>query len=344
MRERAFLKILDDYGNEIENELVNYLREKRRDALPHEFIAQVYDRLEDYVLRSGIRLASCITVLIFEGYRDNDRPDCGILKVCAGIELYRHAILIHDDLVDRDDLRRGDNTFHKLFGALSNRFGESVGIFTGNIVYTLALDCILGSSFNRDLLYDSIRTLNGAFQSVNESQMLDVLFEYTEPGEAEWYRMASKRAASLFRATMLIGAILANAPDKDKEIYTDAAEHMGYAFDIHDDIMGTFATEEEYGRTPNGDIKLFKKPLHLIYTLSNEQEDVVSELKAMIQQDDFHRVRALIREYGLEPAKDKARAHAQNAVALIEHTALNSKIKQFFRDLICSIAADLEQY
>lgn len=80
--------------------------------------------------------------------------------------------------------------------------------------------------------------LNKAFQRLNESQMLDVLFEYTEPDEAEWYRMASKRAAPLFQATMLIGTILANAPEKDKKILKDAAEHMGYAFDIRDDIMG----------------------------------------------------------------------------------------------------------
>ena len=87
-----------------------------------------------------------------------------------------------------------------------------------------------------------------------------------------------------------------------------------------------------------------EKPLHLVYTPSNALEDLVSELKAGLQQDDFNRMRALMRAYGLEKAKDESRAHAQNAVVLIELTALNSEIKQFFRDLICYIAADLERY
>ena len=339
---RAVHKGLSTCGKEIERELEEYFRAKRRDTGYHEFVADLYERLEAYVLRKGTRLASCITLLIYNAYKSDEGLDNEILKVCAGLELYRHAILIHDDLVDRDDLRRGDTTFHKLFGARSRRFGESAGLFAGNILYSLALDCILKSAFERELLYDSMRVLNTEYCNVNESQMLDVLFEHKEPDEAEWYRMASKRAGSLFRAAMLIGAVLSNAPAREKELLTKIAEHMGYAFDIRDDIMGTFGTEDEYGRKPEGDLRLFKKPLHLIYTLSNARG--ADNLSALLKTDDFEGIRGLIRAYGLERAKDKSREHAQTALSLIEQTAMNAELKQVFRAFISYSMESLDRY
>ena len=342
MDELAVHKILNKYGEKIEKEIEKYFRDKRRDARDHEFIAQLYNSLEAYVVRKGTRLASCITLLVYNGYKD--RVDNEILKVCAGIELYRHAILIHDDLVDLDELRRGETSFHRLFGALSKRFGESVAIFAGNSLYSLALDCILNSQFERKVLYDSIMVLNKEYSNVNESQILDVLFEYKKPDEVEWYQMASKRAASLFRAAMLIGAILSNALEDDKEILTQVAEHMGYALDIRDDIMGTFATEEDYGRKPIGDIKLFKKPLHLIYTLRNPGEDIVTDLRTMLKTNDVNGVRELIRTYGLGRAKEKSREHAKNAMTLIEQTALHGDVKHFFRAFLSYISESLDWY
>jgi geranylgeranyl diphosphate synthase type II len=85
---------------------------------------------------------------------------------------------------------------------------------------------------------------------VNESQVLDLLFEYKTPDVNEWYVMASKRAASLFKASLLVGAVLADASEKDLRLLGEAAEHIGYCFDIQDDIIDTFASEEQYGRRP----------------------------------------------------------------------------------------------
>lgn len=342
MKEVALHTTRDNCRKEIERELKSYFEDKKRDALDHEFISQVYERLEEYVLREGARVASCSTLLVYKGYEKSVHSE--IVRVCAGLELYRHAILVHDDLVDMDEVRRGGTAFHKLFEALSRRFGESAGIFAGNLLYSLALDCILTSQVERNKLFESLRVLNRAYTQVNESQILDVLFEYKEPDEGEWYQMASKRAASLFRATMLIGAILANAPERDKTILSNAAEHMGYAFDIRDDIMGTFGTEEEYGREPKGDLALFKKPLHLIYTLANARAGSAFDLRALLERNDMNGARELIRAYGLEPAKDKSRAHARTALTLIEQTHMNGDIKQFFRDFIGYISGSLDRY
>jgi len=119
----------------------------------------------------------------------------------------------------------------------------------GNILYALAIESILESGFDHEKLTDVVSLFSSGFRDVNESQILDMLFEYQEPDVDEWRTMASKRAASLFRTSMLTGAILAQAPEWDCKILEEAAMHIGYAFDIQDDIIDTFASQEQYGRS-----------------------------------------------------------------------------------------------
>lgn len=100
------------------------------------------------------------------------------------------------------------------------------------------------------------------FKEVNESQILDLLFEYKDVDVGEWYTMASKRAASLFKTTTLTGAILANAPPEDIGLLKEVGMHIGYAFNIQDDIIDLFASKKQYGRDPGRDV-LFEKALNL---------------------------------------------------------------------------------
>src|SRR3972149_9711745 len=107
-------KTLDSYSVLIEERLRDYFVEVKKKALGyHPFMAEVYSDLEEFVLRRGKRLASYSTLLTYQGYAG--KVDSSILNVCVGVELYRHCILVHDDLVDSDDLRRGERTLHKVF-------------------------------------------------------------------------------------------------------------------------------------------------------------------------------------------------------------------------------------
>ncbi|MFB0502120.1 MAG: polyprenyl synthetase family protein, partial [Candidatus Bathyarchaeia archaeon] len=105
---------LDRYGALIEEKMRNFFIEARNAAkIYHHYVEKVYSSMEEFVLRKGKRLASCSTLLTYRGYTGDINDQ--ILKVCVGIELYRHSILIHDDLVDKDEFRRGGKTFHRMF-------------------------------------------------------------------------------------------------------------------------------------------------------------------------------------------------------------------------------------
>ncbi len=346
----SWKETLNRYSKLVEEKLKDFFTEAKSVAQAyHPFIGKVYSNMEEFMLRKGKRIASCSTLLTYKGYTGN--VDDQILKVCVGIELYRHCILVHDDLVDKDNFRRGRKTFHLLLAENHDeRLGNGTTVFTGDAMYALALQFMLNSGFSQEKLGKVALLLSESYRNVNESQILDLLFEYKEPDVNEWYVMASKRAASLFKTTILIGAILGNAPETDLQVLEKAAMHMGYSFDIQDDIIDTFASLEQYGRPPGGDLLLGKKPLHIIYALKLADKKGVNTLKKLtakkqISIESLELVRQTISESGgLDAAKKKSKEHAEKAKQLIAKTSLSSETKRFFASLITYIEESLDWY
>jgi geranylgeranyl pyrophosphate synthase len=346
-------KILDHYSAIIEERVKTFLNEAVKEASDyHPFIMNVYADIEEYVLRKGKRLASCSTLLTYKGY--TGKVDEKILNVCVGIELYRHAILVHDDIVDMDKQRRGGSTLHKKFtdsySPYDGRFGEATAVFAGNIAYELGVQAIITSGFPEKKVNQLLLLFSEGYRAVNESQILDLLFEHKEVDVEEWRVMAGKRAASLFKVTLLVGAILGNAPEKDLKLLEEAAENMGYSFDIQDDIIDSFAPKEEYGKSPCLDISKNKKPLHVIYALNSADQAKSEALKCLLGKEflsfgEIDLIRKLLRESGgLDAAKQESIKHAEQAKMFISKTSLTKDVKDFFSSFISYIEDSLDWY
>jgi len=346
-------KTLDKYGAVIEERLRTFLDENVKEASDyHPFIEKVYSNIEEFVLRKGKRLASCSTLLTYKGY--TGEVDEKILKVCVGVELYRHAILVHDDLVDMDDTRRGGSTLHKKFmnrcSPCDNRFGDGAAVFAGNITYALAIRAIMESGFPQEAVNMVLRLTSEGYRDVNESQILDLLFEQKDVSVDEWTVMASKRAATLFIVTLLTGAILAGAPEADLPLLSAAAENMGYSFDIQDDIIDSFAKKEDYGRSTCLDLSKNKKHLHIVHALHSKDPKTSEALKRLLGKQflsagEKDLARKLLRESGgLDAAKQTSKKHAKQARAEINQTSLTGDIKEFFNSFILYIEESLNWY
>jgi geranylgeranyl diphosphate synthase, type I len=346
-------KTLNKYGALVEERLRTFLDEAVKEAANyHPFIGKVYGDMREFVLRKGKRLASCSTLLTYKGY--SGTVDEKILNVCVAVELYRHAILVHDDLVDMDESRRGGSTLHKKFtnnySPYDPRFGDGAAVFAGNIAYALAFRALIDSGFSEEKVNKVLRLTSEGYRDVNESQILDLLFEQKDVSVDEWTVMASKRAASLFKVTLLTGALLADAPETDMKLLTETADNMGYSFDIQDDIIDSFAKKEEYGRSTCLDISKNKKPLHIIYALNSENPKKAEALKCLLGKQflsfgEKDLARELLRESGgLDKAKHVSKTHAQQARKLITQTSLTDDVKEFFNSFIQYIEDSLDWY
>jgi geranylgeranyl diphosphate synthase type II len=341
-----YTELLDSYGSIIEDDLKELFSGLIGNSESyHPFIAYAYGTLGEFVLRGGRRLSACSTLMVYKGYANE--IDERIVKASSGIELYRHSILAHDDIADDETMRRSGKTLHETFADDRDRhFGSGSAIFAGNILYSLAIKSVLDSGFNDDRLAEVIGLLSSDYKDINESQMLDLLFEYKEPSVEEWRVMASKRAASLFRTSMLTGAVLAGAPEDDRRLLEEAARHIGYAFDIQDDIIDTFASKDQYGRDPCGDITKRKKPLHIIIAMERDRhlasimETGTSPTDAIIKE-----IQEIVRSSGaLDAAKSISREHAQEAEKLITRTGMNREAKDFFVSFIRYVDESLDWY
>ena len=339
------METLDGYTALLDEKISEFFACRPEHA--HPFTAEVYSALEEYCLRKGKRIASCTALLTYQGYVGGLNEI--ILRACVGLELYRHAILIHDDLVDGDTERRGGRAFHCLFEG-DERLGTATAVFAGNLLYALALNALGGGGFEAGKQERVRSLLVEEYRNVNESQCLDLFFEYREPSLDEWRIMASKRAASLFKATLLTGAILAGAPEEEFPLLEKAASEIGLSFDITDDIIGTFATEEEYGRPTGGDIRLGKKPLHVIYAyrmLRGAELEEYRELlkKRRLTEEEMERVKELTTGCGaLEAARSDSRRHAEAAKEAIAETSMNPEAKRDFSGLIDYVSQSLDWY
>ncbi|VVB62703.1 Geranylgeranyl diphosphate synthase [uncultured archaeon] len=343
-----YTAVLDRFGCLIEDDLKRQFDQLTKEASDyHPFMGEVYDAAGEFVLRGGRRLSSCSTLIVYKGYT-NEIND-SIVRACSGVELYRHSILVHDDIADTELQRMGGKTLHKIFEERQDEhFGIGSAIFIGNILYSLAIRAVLESGFDSSKLVRVTNRFSSDFKDINESQILDLLFEYKGPNVGEWTVMASKRAASLFRTSLLTGAVLASAPEKDYRLLEDAGRHIGYAFDIQDDIIDTFASKDQYGRVPCGDVSKRKKPLHLILALEMEKNGRLAKIMESgnkITDDDIKDIQDLIRDSGaLEEAKSISRNHAMEAARQIPETEMNEEAKDFFVSFISYVAESLDWY
>jgi geranylgeranyl diphosphate synthase type I len=343
----SFEEVLDEQSRIVEIELRRFLGEERGKGHGyHRLIGQLYDAIGEYSTRGGKRLAACSTLVAYEGYTGH--IDDRIVKVACGVEVYRHCILVHDDLVDRDDTRRGGGTLHMMMiGEMDYRFGQGTAVFAGDILSSMAVRPIIRSGFEAEKILEVLDMITTEYQEVNESQILDLMFEYTSPDRMEWEIMASKRAASLFRATLLAGAILGEAPAEDLGLLREAGEHIGFAFDIQDDIIDTFASEEQYGRVPCGDVHKGKKPLHIVLAMERDDEFAQLMIQAHRREGglDVEGIRHIIVESGaLEEAKDISRQHADIAKERIMATSMGYQSKDFFISFIDFVKESLDWY
>lgn len=313
----------------------------------HPFVGELYRQLENFVLRRGKRIASGCCLLVYKGY--SGKIDEMALRVSEAVELFRHCILVHDDLVDDDEYRRGGPTLHKLFGlSHSQRLGFGVAVFAGGILFSLAVSKLMSSGLQGNLVERLVEVLAGGYRDVNESQVLDLLFEFKEPNAEEWRRMAAKRAASLFKVALLCGGVAAAADEVELNLLRQAAEHMGPLFDIQDDIIDLYANQEVYGRPPGRDITLNKKPLHIVYALQKAdagRNSLKNLLGKPLTAGDLELARELVSSYGaLEMAKSDARNYGAKAKEILARTKLSGSAKDALYRLIDYMTESLDWY
>lgn len=220
---------------------------------------ELYNAMRHLLDAGGKRLRPSALLLAAEavgGKADN------VLPAAVSIELIHNFTLIHDDIMDEADLRRGLPTVHK-------KWGVSRAIIAGDALYSKAFEILSCAKSEPSQIVESIELLSKTCTDICEGQWMDMNFQTRKDvTEEEYIRMVEKKTAVLFATAMRIGGILAGAKRDESRALWDFGRMAGVGFQIYDDVIDLITPEEILGKAQGGDILEGKRTLIVIHALS----------------------------------------------------------------------------
>lgn len=247
---------IQDVRARIERRLETLLDEKRSRAeafLPEATI--LVETVRDMTLRGGKRVRPALLVAGYQAVANADDL-APIVDASVAAELLQTYLLIHDDWMDGDLTRRGKPTIHV---SLADHFGDahvgaSLAVLAGNLASAYAWEALCSSSFGDD----RIRAALAAFMEMHEHVVAGQLLDLTGAGSIEVMHML-KTASYTVRGPLRIGAILGGASDEQLHALDGYARAIGIAFQLRDDILGTFGDSSVTGKSAASDLRAGKK-------------------------------------------------------------------------------------
>lgn len=282
--------------------------------------------LKDFILIAGKRLRPALFYLGYKLYSDSNLDE--IEQHSIFLEFTQAYLLIHDDIMDEDEMRRGRITVHKKYGEkFDERTGSSIAIIIGNIANHLA---------NKLIPNELKQDYNEYMINVNMGQAFEIMSEYNPATQEDILRFyQDKTAYYSFIAPLVMGAKLAGSSELDK--LKLIAKNMGIAFQIQDDIIDIFSNET--GKDLASDFLQGKKTLLLEKTFSNLELSNAQLLrsiqnKSKLGSDDIEFLRLCIRKSGsLDYCKDLSQQLIVEAKTLIRSLNGNQDVKQLLIEL-----------
>ena len=346
----SFRDLWNSHMKKVNHALVSFLDEKINEA---ENVSPVnsrfYEDIKDFILRGGKRLRPMGLIFAYEGVGAKYKGDIYRASLC--VELLHNSTLVHDDIIDHDELRRGGPTFHvlyrdrfrEMFGeGDAEDFGVAMGILGGDLVWNLGLEAVLTSGFPSEQCVEAARLFQKAFRDVVDGVLYEsFLARKGDVSEDEYMLMIKLKTACLFEKSLLIGAVLGGGTREQMRVLSDYAIKVGQAFQIQDDILGSFGKEEVTGKPADSDIKEGKKTILVVKTFEfvdrNERERMLNILgKGDASPEEVDFVRDLFVKSGaLDYAKKKALNLKDEAKKLLKQAdpSLSTNAEKFFSDL-----------
>ena len=317
--QEIFALVKDELG-EVENEFV------RQSDSPVRTIAEIGRYLQE---SGGKRIRPCLLLLCTKM--------CGpvsqaAIKLATVVEFIHAATLVHDDIIDGADLRRGRSSVNR-------KWGNEVTVLAGDWLYMQAFSVALG-----ERSFQILDTLIDLTQRMVEGELIQLTFNGGRVGESDVLDVARRKTAYLFSGCARIGGILGGADSKQLQALADYGLNVGLAFQMVDDILDFSSTQKVLGKPVVSDLKEGKLTLPLVYALDCCNVQEAQKIETVLKEQKYETVSAeeivaIVEKYQtLQKTMELARnfaSQAQRALALFvpspHRDALHS-IPQFILD------------
>lgn len=316
-------QIIKDFLQEELDVFDRFLKESINNVNPR------ISRIIDYIFKSnGKRLRPMLVLLTAKA--------CGQILPetyhgAVTVELLHTATLVHDDVIDKSDKRRGRASVNALFD-------NTKAVLVGDYLLSSAL---VESVKTKDLTI--VRIMSELGKSLAEGELVQFsLADDVFIDEASYFEVIEKKTASLLRASVTIGALTAGASSQTVSAFSRLGGILGICFQIRDDIFDYF--KNDIGKPTGNDIKEGKVTLPLIYALQNapkNNSDLILQIihSRLFTDDNLERIIQFAKEYGgIEYAQNKINELLEEAGSIITDLSIDGEIKVLFRLLLSYIS------
>lgn len=236
----------------------------------------LYDPITYVLSMGGKRIRPVLMLMAYNLYKEDVTR---VLSPATGIEVYHNYTLLHDDLMDRADRRRGRETVHKVWN-------DNAAILSGDAMLVLAYQFMAECPI--EFLKEVMTLFSLTALEICEGQQMDMEFEQRNDVAAEEYlEMIRLKTSVLLAASLKIGALLGGASQEDAEHLYNFGMNMGVAFQLKDDLLDVYGDAVVFGKNIGGDILCNKKTYLLIKALEHADEEQLCQLSHWINTDSF---------------------------------------------------------
>ena len=258
---------------------------------------KLYDAAGHLIINGGKRLRPYMVIKscqILGGRIHNAMP------AASAVEMIHNFTLVHDDIMDNDEMRHGVPTVHK-------KFGMSIAILAGDVLFSKAFQIISESKLSANATIRLVSRLSKACVDVCEGQLLDVKMaeERKIPTQAEYITMIGKKTAALFDVSCAMGAICATNKSSDISNLSSFGRNLGIAFQITDDLIGVMGDSKVTKKPVGNDLREGKKSLPILMAIKSAKgKDKKIILKVFgnskATRNDLNGAVGVIRSLGIE--------------------------------------------
>ena len=284
---------------------------------------KLYDAAGHLIVNGGKRLRPYMVIKscqILKGKVSNAMP------AASAVEMVHNFSLVHDDIMDNDEMRHGVPTVHK-------KFGMPIAILAGDVLFSKAFQIITDSKLPPMATTQIVSRLAKACVDICEGQLLDVKMaeEKKIPSQAEYITMIGKKTAALFDVSCAMGSICATNKAKDILNLSSFGRNLGIAFQITDDLIGVMGDPKITKKPVGNDLREGKKSLPILMAIKlAEGNDKKIILKAFgnlkISEKNLHKAVEVIKSLGIEESvRKQALKYAEKAEKSLENYSGSAK-------------------
>ena len=310
-------------SSEILNKVNESLAALRYDRKP----SSLYEPIEYVLSLGGKRIRPVLMLLGYNLFREEPEK---IMMQALGLETYHNYTLLHDDLMDNADLRRGHETVHR-------RWDANKAILSGDSMLVLAYQRV--AQCDDAHLPAVLNLFTETALEIGEGQEYDMSFETRQDvTEDEYIEMIRLKTSVLLACALKMGAILAYASDEDAYNLYKCGEQIGLAFQLQDDLLDVYGDTKVFGKAIGGDITSNKKTYMLINAVLRANDEQRAELLRWIEAKEFDRkekIQAVTRIYDAigirELCEEKINFYFSEARKYLDKVSVPDDRKQHLR-------------